>query len=417
MQNLIELALQIGILVIILFIFVLLLAAIVRRLLHSRQYEKLDRLRDFSRGKLVDLMQSEEVFQKISDFRSRPKSIKWQAIEHVLLDLIHEEQYRENVRKLFDELGYIHYYERKLKSANVITRASAIDKLGKMQSVSSADKLVYMLDSKDIEIVSVAVRSLSRIGCMEGLKGILERFPELLQKSLVARKTTEVFLLNFGPRAVPVLTDHARKTDIPGIKASLLEVLSQMRDKEALPLAIQNLKNENAEVRAKALKVIATTAVDVESFDWEEVVPLASDPVWFVRLHASRALGNKKYKKAANVLAGLLFDESWHVRNAGAMALTQMGDTCLDIFLDVLRSSDPYVKGSVCEELQKTNYVNNLIENLSSDDTDIYTKSSEILDIMYSMNFRTPFIRYMDKGEDNRIKEKIEGILEKESER
>ena len=100
MQNLVELALQIGIIVIILFIFILLLAAIVRRLLHSRQYEKLDRLRDFSRRKLVDLIQSEEVFQKISDFRSRPKSIKWQAIEQVLLDLIDEEQYMENVRKL-----------------------------------------------------------------------------------------------------------------------------------------------------------------------------------------------------------------------------------------------------------------------------------------------------------------------------
>lgn len=416
MQEILKLGLLVTISIIVLSMVILLFAAVLRRIYNSRKYRQLDELRDLYRKELKDLFLSEADPGDGSDFIAPPTSIKWEAIENVLLDLMDDENYREKAGALLDRLGYISFYEGKFDDRNVITKAFAIDKLGKMRSASSTDKLIPMLKHDDIEIVSVTVRALCKIGSLEGLKGILDRLPVLYEKSLTARKTVEAFLLNFGNRAVPMLLEYAGQSNNAAIKASLLEVLSHIRAGEALPMAVEAFRDEDPEVRAKALKVVATTAVDEDSFDWEQVIPLVNDPVWFVRLHAARALGKKKYPKALDVLGKLLLDENWRVRNAGAVALTNMADASLDTFADVLRPDDSYIRASVSEEIQKTRYVDRLIENLESADGNIREKSREILDIMCSIGFQTPLIRYMETGENEKIKKVLGGILREETE-
>ena len=131
--------------------------------------------------------------------------------------------------------------------------------------------------------------------------------------------------------------------------ASVLEVLSHLGAQEALPFALSQLRHTNAEVRARALKAIGTIAVDLTGFDGGQLVPSLHDSVWFVRLQAANALGNINYKKAPYELGKLLLDEKWQVRNAAAVALGKIGDASLDIFLDILNSTDLYAKQSVCE--------------------------------------------------------------------
>ncbi|MEW6215077.1 MAG: HEAT repeat domain-containing protein, partial [Nitrospirota bacterium] len=354
MQDVLKLILIAIILSVVFLILIILFAAALRRVFHSWKYKKLDEQREFYREKLKSLLHYLR-FQKITDLLSSPKSIKFRAVEDVLLDSINVERYKENAKELFNRLGYIAFYEKQLKSRNIITRASAIDKLGKMLSKSSTDKLIDMLKTKDAETISVAVRSLSKIGSLKGLKGILEHLPDLFKKSLVARKTIETSLINFGIDAVPILIEYGKKHDDPKITASILEVLSALQAKEGLYFAIDDLTHRDAEIRAKALNAIGT--IGSVDFDGGRVVPLLDDSVWFVRLQAAKALGNLRYKKAATMLGGLLLDENWQVRNAAAMALTKFGDVSIDIFRRVLRYKDLYAKETVCEEIEKTNFV------------------------------------------------------------
>lgn len=416
MQATLKLVLQIVISLTALSIIVLFVAASIRRWLHARKYKQLDELREHFRREVANVIQSGEMERLTAQFQHPPQSLKWIALEEILLELMNEENYRGNVKELFKTLGYGAYYENKLKSSSIIAKASAIDKLGRMQSVGAVPKLATALGSDAIEIVSVTIRSLSKIGALEGLESILERLPELFQKSMVTKKTVETSLLNFGPRAVPMLIEAVRTVSDDAVKASLLEVLCQIRDTRALPLARENLQSEDAEVRAKALKVIGATAPDYEEFDWDCVVASVRDPVWFVRLHAAKALGNKKYEKAIPALAELLLDEKWFVRNAAATALTRMGNAALIEFLRVLKSSDTYARGSVCEEMQKTNYVGRLIENFASSDSIIYEQSREVVDIMCSLKFCTPFTRYLEEGDNEEIKGKIRNLLKREVE-
>lgn len=393
-------------------VFILIITAILRRLSHSRKYKELDRQRKIYRARLLNALRSGQTLKAIAFFSSPPRSIKWQAIEDVLLDLINEAGYREDIKNMLDRLGYISYYERQLNGSSII-KASAIDKLGKMLSESSIGKLAVMLKDKDPEVIAVTIRALSRIGSIKCLITILERLPYLLKKELVSRKTIKTSLIMFGIDTVPVFLEYGEKYKNPTIISIILEVLAHFHTKEALPFAMNNFKNINAEVRAKALKVIGMTAPDLEDFDGGRLLPMLDDPVWFVRLQAAKALGNIRYTKASVMVGGLLLDEKWQVRDVAAMALTKFGNASIDIFLRLLRYKDIYAKESICEGMEKTDFVYRLIENLDSDDREIYEKSKEILHIMGSLNFITPLLEYMKKGENGKIRKEIELIWEK----
>lgn len=330
------------------------------------------------------------------------------------MDFIAEDKHRMRAKELFDRLGYVRFYEGKLKSGNIIRKAAAVDALGKMLSEPSTGKLVPMLDDESTEIVAVAVRSLSRIGAPDGLKGILRRMPRLLTRSRVTRKAIETALKNFGAASASTLIDFGRLYVDPVPKASILEVLSNMAARESLPFATESLDHADPEVRSKALKVIAAAGAELPDVEKNKVLSRLDDPVWFVRLQAAKALAALRYGNAEDALAERLLDENWQVRNAAATALAVLNRNALDIFLATLESRDRYAKESICEEIEKTNFVGTLIENMDSADANIYEKSRNILKIMRSLHYSTPLKEYLKTGSDPKIKRELELLLHDE---
>jgi HEAT repeat protein len=395
--------------------FLLFSAGVLRRVIQKRRYLELDRLRVALHPQMKKLLQEEwpPQQQDIGRLRAAAGSAKWLAVERVLLEIAEKEGLFERAQPLFRELGYISYYENKLDGKNSIEKASAIDKLGAMRSIESTDKLVRMLRADSAETVSVAVRSLSKIGTREALLAILESFPRLVQQSLIARKSAETCLLRFGNSAVPALIEFARNNgDI--IKASLFEVLSQLRDKRAIPLAVDNLQSDNPEIRAKALKTIETTADDGDQVDWVKVAALVEDSVWFVRMLAARAVAKHRYNGTISLLAKALFDENWHVRSAAAAALAKKGSLALPVFLDVLRSDDVYAKNSVCEEIQKNGYIKMLINAFDNGEKQIFAGIKELTEAMGSVGFHTTFVEYLATKGNGKPKEEKAETLDKD---
>lgn len=399
---------------IIVLILILLLAAVTRRIRNAKKYAALDGYRDWYRKKVSNALQSGTLTSIADDLRARPSSLQWRAIEEVLFEHIADSRYEKETAQLFQELGYRDYYENKLKSKRVIIKAAAVDKLGKMLSEASTASLVSILNTdEDPEILAVAVRALCRIGGLEGLKGILERLPELYAKSLVSQKTIVASLINFSVDAVPILVACGRTSDDPRIKASLLEVLSHLpATPMSLDFALANLRASDAEVRSKAIKVFGRYGASADMFHAELLLPLLEDPVWFVRLQASRALENLMSEGAVDSLGALLLDPNWQVRNAAARALAHIGDASLDVFLNILNHTDRYAKESICEEAERTHFTQRLIENLVSPDVKIHSKSREILKIMHSLNFSTLFHDYLKSGEKDTIKREISLLMQ-----
>jgi hypothetical protein len=396
-------------------IILVLLAATLRRIIHSRRYRKLDKYREIERVKLKNLLIAGTLGQNLKEFVTPSGSLRFRAIEDVLFEFMKAAPYRTTIREFFQSAGYIQYYEKKLTSGNIITRATAIDKLGMMQSEVSVDKLVMMLKTKNTEIISTTIRALSRIGTPKTLVGILEHLPDLYQNDLIGHKTVETSLRSFGVAAQPVLAEYGMKFIDARIISSLIEVMSNMPSTDiSASFAVHSLNNPDVEVRAKALKLIGRSEPSFLKLDYNLLLQYLSDPVWFIRLHAAKALGRLRFQGAVDNLGNLLFDTNWQVRSAATAALIQFGDVCLDIFLKTLKDKDDYVKQSICEEIEKSNFVVTLIENLSADRKETFGKSQEILTIMHRLNFSTPLMEYMDRGKNEIIKTEMRSIMAKE---
>jgi HEAT repeat protein len=402
------------------FILLLLAATVYRRIVHGRRYRKLDRLRAFYARELPRAFHAGGISESLPLFAARPGSLKWQAIEDVLFDLSADNLLEKQILDLFLDLGYVSLYEKRLKARNVITRAAAAAKLGRMRSVSSAEKLVELLDEDNPEIITVAVRSLSRIGTPDALRAILGRMPILLSRGLISRKALESSLRIFGRSGVPILLEHAEQDADPLSETSILEVLAVLGAREALPIALASLHHPNPEMRSKALKLAGAAGDAVEERDKDRVTDLLNDPVWFVRLHAAKALGALGHGKAADRLGDRLCDENWQVRNGAAMALTRFGNKALPIFLGTLEYKDRYAKESICEEIEKTGFIDLLIENMDSGG-EAHPRSremsKEILRTMKSLDYCTPLREYLQHGTNERIKRELAFILSGEPSR
>lgn len=387
-------------------------ATIYRRAAALRRYRMLDRNRERFGKRFRELIDEGKTVEEFSAFAFPSLSAEWHAVEHVLFGLLADRGYESAGVALFDKLGYRVHYERKLGNRNVIVKSSAAEKLGRMRCEASTGKLVLLLDGQNAEIVPVTVRALSKIRTREALEAVLDRLPDLYSRSYVSRKSIESSLRNFGPAAVPDLVRYGERYGDPVSKASVLEVLGVLGAPEALPFAFRNLGHGDSEVRAKALKVIGAAGGGLPPGEKDRVVALLDDPVWFVRLQAAKALGILRHGKAAPVLAKRLMDGNWQVRNAAATALVLTSDNAIGIFLDTLGATDRYAKESVCEEIQKTDFVYRLIDNLDSPARETYGKSREILKIMASLGYGTPLREYLESGADDRIRRELTLIVQ-----
>jgi len=392
-----------------LLIVVLFLWSIIRRIFNERKYRKLDHLREIYDKKLRTSLEAGDLSRTQSEFIAPPKSNAWKAIEDILLCLINEDKYQDEIKKLFSLSGYVSFYENQMKNRNVHVRALSIDKLGKMKSEASVSKLIPLLDEEDAEIVSVAVRSLSKIGGREGLQAIIERLDGMLVRSIVSTKALSMALQTFGADAIPYLVEQKTGRADPWIVSSILEILSRLSaDPRSAHLAAEHLLSTNSEVRSKALKVLgrAENVHAVQNLP-ELILPLLQDPVWYVRLQAIRSIRALGYEEAAAPIGKLIFDQNWQVRNEAAQALIMLGERSLGVLLEVLTGADRYAKYSVCEEIEKTNFSARLIENLKENDQSLQEKSRQILEIMHSLGFSTPLDGYLERGGDEAVKELI----------
>ena len=382
-----------------------------RRINARRRYQRLDRERKVFREAVARVLAAPDL--RLDEIRVSPREkIRWQALEDVLLDLIPKEEYRERVKEIFRQLGYIAYYENRLKRRSVIDRAAAIDRLGGMRSEASVEHLIRMLDSKNSELVSGAVRAITRIRSMEGLRAILERLPALRATHLIAQKLVEASLTKLGRDGAPVLLQYASGTEDREMVALVLEVISNFEFPEALPFVIERLRDENPEVRAKAAKAFGKVDPGRAGPQAERLLPMLEDPVWYVRLQAAKTLGGMKYAQARAGVGRLLLDDKWQVRGVAATALVSIGEGVIDIFWQILRQNDRYANESICEEIGKTELIRRLIDNLAVPAAADHQKSREVLETMVSLRFTAQLEEAMASDPRPHVRSELARILE-----
>ena len=402
-MELTEIALIIMISVVVAFCLLFLSLAVIRRLYNARKYRLLDDLRI----KYLSLIQNNidaktSLTRYLALLQARPGTMKWIAIEDTLFSLLNNAISHDVACQLFEKLGYVDYYLKALNRRRVIVRAASVSKLGRMEIPSVAEPLLGMLDTENPEIIAVTVRALCKVGDASVLIKLMAILPALLSKDLVTKKTIDSSLVAAGPRITPILLKYGKTCKDPGMIASMLGVLSTLPvNRDVYDFAVSNLAHPDPEVRTKALKVIAPCEKELGILHEGVLAPLLEDPVWFVRLQAVRTLGSQQRKENAQDIAILVLDDKWQVRNAAAIALTLLGEGAIDFFWTLLKAKDRYAKESVCEEMQKSNFVDLLLELLTNSQGPNIVRAREILEVMASCGFSSPLKEFVATTKDN----------------
>jgi HEAT repeat protein len=119
--------------------------------------------------------------------------------------------------------------------------------------------------------------------------------------------------------------------------------------------------DEDPQVRAAVLKGLTRNESRLAV---PAAVTALADPVWFVRIHAARALGQLGQVDQASELVALLGDPQWWVRAAAKESLQELGGPSAPALLPLMKSDDRFVRQGAAEVLQNIGVVDELIRRL-----------------------------------------------------
>jgi HEAT repeat protein len=367
------------------------IASVTRRVRNTRRYEKLDRLREEFRKEIPGDSTPASIDRFVVRTRVRPGTIEWAALEDVLFSLVERENQAVLARRLFGALGYTRYYQDRLTKGSSIDISTAADRLGRIGDSSSIDLLAKLLFHKETEVATVALRALCRIGKSDALHRVLDALPAVMKEGRVSQKAIQTSLMLFEPWAAETMLRFAKENEDPKILALIIETLIGFPPRqEAFDYATACLSHPDPEVRGKALRLLAQEENTSFTCDWNIFVPLLTDPVWFVRLQAAKTLGKMHCENFIDMLKQLSLDERWQVRDAAAFALAEIGEPAVDAFLELMQTPDRYAKESICEEIQRSGFVLDLIEYLGEARGGLNAKAKQILAQMHGLGFSAP---------------------------
>ena len=154
----------------------------------------------------------------------------------------------------------------------------------------------------------------------------------------------------------PLLDDYD-----PAIRQWGATLLARYPDPEIELELATRIVDDDPQVRAAVLKSLTR---DRSRFAAPAAVTALADPVWFVRVHAARALGRLGQVDQASELVGLLGDPQWWVRTAAKESLQELGEQAAPAILPALKSDDRFVRDGAAEVLQNIGVVDELIRRL-----------------------------------------------------
>lgn len=130
-------------------------------------------------------------------------------------------------------------------------RVEAAQKFGDIKHEKSAEYLLKALKDSDEDVVIAAVISLGKLGFPNTIKPIIS----LLKCSLSVRAAAEEALIDFGSKALNIITEALEKED-EDVRYALAIVLGSIEDKMATNLLIKLIRDSDQDVKFKAIDLL-----------------------------------------------------------------------------------------------------------------------------------------------------------------
>lgn len=349
------------IIAVIILIVLTLVAVIARRLYMEKKYRRLDEERE-RYSVLLAILESGRSVQAQDEYRHRPGSPAWTAVEENLFRAFDSGHGRDEAARLFDSLGYCAHYMETINSGSKWAQAMAAERLGFMRCARALPLLVKSLESRNIDLKLMAIHALGLIGDASVLPGLIKLLRNsILTDEEVSRKVLTSSIVSFGAEAIRELVDELADPDWR-VRSVCLDMLGEIGGAGLSPLFMKMLSDPEQDVRAKAAKGLGRMRC-VDSVPRLESA--LADQYWVVRLHAARALGFLREERSVSALTEKLTDKNWQVRRAAAEALGAIGGSAyfelLKVYID---SNDRYARDQAFFELGERGVASALLSML-----------------------------------------------------
>lgn len=147
----------------------------------------------------------------------------------------------------------------------------------------------------------------------------------------------------------------------PGVRQWGATLLGRYADPEIELELATLIVDDDPQVRSAVIKSLSANSSRLAA---PAAVTALGDPIWFVRVHAARALGRLGKAELAPEIVALLADPQWWVRSAAKESLQELGAPAEPAVLHALKSDDVFVRNGAAEVLQNMGVVDDLMQRL-----------------------------------------------------
>ncbi len=321
-----------------------------------------DRRRRVILGPLVERYVSETGPRSIHDHLPQPLRRRDRRLaEAILLETARTAggAMRERITAAFESLGSVRAAIRAAGSGRWWRRAEAAESLGLMRSRLAVDPLIRLMDDPAGEVRFRAARALGMIRGGTSIRPLVRALADPSRWSAI--RVAEI-LIGAGDEAVDELLAAWPELPPPA-RLSALEVLGRTRSRKAVPLLRDNLRDANADIRARAAHALGLVG-DAGALD--DLLAALRDPEWPVRAMAAKALGRLADGRAVATLCEALKDRQWWVRANAGEALRNLGPEGRDALIRMLDADDTYARHQAVEQLEQGRILDGYIADLVS---------------------------------------------------
>src|ERR1051326_6192223 len=404
----------------------LIVLAVARRRYREKHFKHLDDAREHHQPLITKLLNGGEDYPHVlSTLRAIAGRHRIYILECLCLQNKASPEQLPRIRRLCEDLGLVEIWQRQLANTvenrtgrwSFLVRAQSAENLSIIRQQPSWPLLVRALDDPHPDVQAVAVRALAAIGERQSFAPLIQQlhravFIPSIGPSVRSIKAALVqFPLEYAPDLLPSLS-HSH----PRIRFLATDVIREMvehagkaqtgLDPEAFPAALIEIflnklcRDENPDVRARSAHVISSfTDPRVRA----ALLALLDDSQWFVRLHAVRALAQRKYASDDSHLARHITDPNWRVREAAVRALSALGQ--FGLLLDFLiESNDRYAREQIVEELERDGFMSELLVSYAGNNG---LRERRVIEQLARLGKATYIIAFLRNGAPPTLREKF----------
>jgi len=315
--------------------------------------------------------------------------MKDEAAYGPLLDISHEEEFSEDVKKAFVFIGRDRPGSllKLFDTGNPHQLRFICEVAGEIVSPVYYDKFARLMQDDDGHVRSLAARSMARLDNAESVPMLMRLLidpyedvqdaavdalsmlkPHLELKDLLAMLKSEYAVLRRNMarllgriRAMEAVPDlgFALKDEKVAVRKAVVEALARIGTGEAVRYLKYALTDEDPDIRISA--TLSLGAVGGEGI-LDSLAILTSDPDDFVRVSAAKAIGMLRDSRAITILTSLLRDQSGFVVTTALEALKALtGEAARTAIADMLSSPDDEVKRTAISCLEEFEGVEDLL--------------------------------------------------------